>query len=213
VVERCRSGLEPDRFLAMGQSVRWTTRLEQHLAQVRVSERVISVELDGSLKMSECLTRPVSFPQQLAQVIVSQREIGPEPKRTAELLGGLARPAQGLERQAEVGVGFGEICLKIERCTAASRRAVKLPHGTIGFSQVGMEFRTVWPESDRPHNQLDCNLMIALLVAQHAREMQRIRVVRLAIQDFLIELSGSPEIACSMHLDGRSQYIAHKGNA
>ena len=204
VVQGRPVGLEPHRFLAVRQRLFRLAAVEQHLAEVRPGRSDGRLQLDGAAEVLERLVR-------LGRVrggrcpgcCGRRRKSGRSSQARAERLDGLARGVP-------VPAGPGPGCTGLRDSPASSRRAARqqpagpleLAQGAVGLGQVGVERRDVRPQGHRPADQLDGPAVIALLMVQHAEQVQGVGVLRLAGQHFLIQRGGRTQPARLMQLDG-----------
>ena len=125
------------------------------------------------------------------------------------LLDGLLGAPESVQRQAEIRQGFGVLGPQPQRHAAASCGALELAEHPIRFSEVGVKSRNTRLQADCLADQLDGPSMVALLMAQHAEQVQRIGVVFFTGQQLLVQASGWGKLPALVQADRRRQHVVH----
>ena len=107
-------------------------------------------------------------------------------------LGMLTKTLQG---RAQVAKGFRIVRPDRQGRAATADGAFEIAERPIRLRQIGMVNVRVGPERHRPADQLDRASVMALLVMQHAQQMQGLGVFLLARQNLLVQLGGRLPVA------------------
>ncbi len=91
----------------------------------------------------------------------------------------------------------------------SSPGALELTGRAIDFRQVEVEGGNAGPQGGGFADQLDPTRMVALLMSQHAEEVQSVRVFLLLLNDLPIQLGGRTHLAGPVHFEGSRQEIRH----
>jgi hypothetical protein len=122
-----------------------------------------------------------------------------------KLLGGLVGAAESLQGQAQVAPGLGVIGPEAQGDPAAAGRALELSLGAVGLGEVGVEGGHARPRGDGLADQFHGAGVIALLVAQHAEQVQRVGVSGVRGQERLVSPPGLRQGALPVQGERRVQ--------
>ena len=209
VVQHGRVGIQADRLLTVRQRLLGLTAVQQRLAQVGLGRGERRVQLDGAAEMLERLVLLAQLTQRDAQVVVGHHEVRPQLQGAAELFDRLGVLPQTLQGRAQVAEGFRIIRPDRQGRAATADGSFEIAESAIRLGQVRMVNMRVRPQRHRPADQLDRAGMVALLVVQHAEQVQGLGVFLLARQHLLVQLGGRAQLSRSVHLDGGRQHVLH----
>ncbi len=202
-------GLEAHGLPAVGEGLVGQSAVEQHLAEVGPRRGKVGGQGDGLAKMVESLVGLAQLAERHAEVVVGRREVRPQLQRAAKLLDGFGVPSESLQRQTEVAKRLGGVGRQAQRRPAAADGSLVLTQGAVGFGQVGVEGGQVRPKRHGPADQLDGAGVVALLVAQHAEQVEGVGVLRLSGQDRLVQLRRRRQVPGLVLLNGGGQIVLH----
>ena len=136
------------------------------------------------------LVEPALLPECTAEIAVGQDVAGPQFQGALETSDRLVQLALALQDEAQVVVGRGIARVQFQGAAVARHCVWKLGQGAVRFPQVVVEGSHTWFFTDRAFDALDCGVVPAHLVRDHADKVERVGMVRLDREDFAIDLFG-----------------------
>jgi hypothetical protein len=182
---------------------------EQDLSQVAAGGGKIGGALHSQAEVLDGLLPLAEEAEGIAQVVVRRRQVRLEAESGPELGDGGFRVALIAQGQTEVDGRFRERGLQPQRRATASDGPVQLAESAIGFGEVGVEGSHIGPQSDGLADQLNGLGLVALLMAEHAKQVQGIGVLLLASQHLPIEPVSRSQLSGLMHFNSGRQNVLY----
>ena len=183
--------------------------LQEHLTEVAPHLGEVWVKLHGLAKMGQGPGRVARQAQGVAEVVTGHGEVRLQAQRGAEL----SRSGLGLplfqEGQAEVVGRLGVVGLQSQRGATAVDGPVHLAQHAVDQGQIGMVGSGGRIEGDGTPDPFGRPNRIALLIGDHAEQVQCVGVVWLSGQDATIRLGRLVQEAALVLLDGQCQLVRH----
>ena len=168
--------------------------------------------LDGLTERLQRLVEAFQVAEHGAESVEEHRRVRLEPQSVLELLDGFVEASQSLQCQTEIAPCFGIVRPQAQGHAATAGGTIELALGSIRFGEIGVKGRDARPQRDGPTDQLDGPGVVALLMAQHAEQVQGVGVLLFLRQDLLIQLGSRTQLAALVHLKRGCQEILHERN-
>ena len=147
--------------------------------------------------------------QGVREIVVTEYTIRRKIDRSSELLDCPSRVTLRKEDQPEVIRRLGIIGLETESSATTLSRLIQFAHGSVGFTEVGVEGCGVWDQIDGLVDQSNGATRIAQLERRYAEEMESASVPGIALEDRLVSLGCLMQVSLLMKANGPRELVLH----